>query len=70
MFAYNNFINKSLKNDFMSNSFKNDNNNLSLIIKLVLNKFLILAYCGDIKYNDYVNDNRWNTTGGNSCCCC
>ena len=43
---------------------------LKLILKLIFNKKYISTKIGDIKYNDYFNAYRWDTTRGDSSCCC
>ena len=43
---------------------------LKLILKLIFNKKYISTKIGDIKYNDYFNAYRRNTTRGDSGCCC
>ena len=43
---------------------------LKLILKFILNKIYISTKIGDIKNNDYFNAYRWDTTRGDSSCCC
>ncbi len=61
-----NFFELAKRLKFISKNF----NNLRLISKLILNTEYVSAIFKDIKYNDYFNANRWNTTRGDSSCCC
>ncbi len=61
-----NFFKLAIKLNFTSINY----NKLKLTSRLVFIKINISTFFEDIKYNDYFNAYRWNTTRGDSCCCC
>ncbi|PPR77266.1 MAG: hypothetical protein CFH01_01624 [Alphaproteobacteria bacterium MarineAlpha2_Bin1] len=62
----NNFFELAKRLQFTSKIYKK----LKLISTLILNQKYISTVFKDIIYNDYFNANRWNTTRGDSSCCC